>query len=88
MSEQSDRLFPGKQYGLILDYSGVIKELDEAIDFYTNLAAFDQEDLDNTISYIEDESKKLEKDIQTHTDALIKQIGDNLAKKEQELLKV
>lgn len=36
----------------------------------------------------EDESKKLEKDIQTHTDALIKQIADNLAKKEQELLKV
>lgn len=36
----------------------------------------------------EDECKKLEKDIQTHTDSLIKQIGDNLAKKEQELLKV
>ncbi len=60
-----NRLFPGKQYGLILDYSGVIKELDEAIDFYTNLAAFDQEDLDNTISYIEDESKKLP---QLHSD--------------------
>jgi len=36
----------------------------------------------------EDECKKLEKDIQTHTDSLIKQIGDNLAKKEQELLKI
>ena len=60
-----NRLFPGKLYGLILDYSGVIKELDEAIDFYANLAAFDQEDLDNTISYIEDESKKLP---QLHSD--------------------
>jgi ribosome recycling factor len=36
----------------------------------------------------EDESKKLEKDIQTATDALMKQIGDSVAKKEQELLKV
>jgi len=36
----------------------------------------------------EDEAKKLEKDIQTTTDSLIKQIGDNATKKEQELLKV
>ena len=36
----------------------------------------------------EDDAKKLEKDVQTHTDALIKQIGEHLAKKEQELLKV
>jgi len=60
-----NRLFPGKEYGLILDYTGVIKELDEAIDFYANLAAFDQEDLDNTITYVEDESKKLP---QLHSD--------------------
>ena len=60
-----NRLYPGKQYGLILDYSGVIKELDEAIDFYTGLATFDQDDLDNTITYIEDESKKLP---QLHSD--------------------
>lgn len=36
----------------------------------------------------EDDAKKLEKDIQTATDRLIKEIGDHLAKKEQELLKV
>ena len=36
----------------------------------------------------EDEAKKPEKDIQTTTDSLIKQIGDNATKKEQELLKV
>ncbi len=36
----------------------------------------------------EDDAKKLEKDIQTATDNLIKQIGDNVTKKEQELLKV
>ncbi|MCF7837649.1 MAG: HsdR family type I site-specific deoxyribonuclease [Candidatus Marinimicrobia bacterium] len=60
-----NRLFPGKQYGLILDYSGVIKELDEAIDFYANLAAFDQDDLDHAITYLEDESSKLP---QIHSD--------------------
>jgi type I restriction enzyme R subunit len=60
-----NRLYPGKQYGLVLDYSGVIKELDDAIDFYANLAAFDQQDLDNTITYIEAESKKLP---QLHSD--------------------
>jgi ribosome recycling factor len=36
----------------------------------------------------EDDAKKLEKDIQTSTDRLIKEIGDHLTKKEQELLKV
>lgn len=36
----------------------------------------------------EDEAKKLEKEIQNATDRLIKEIGDQVAKKEQELLKV
>ncbi len=36
----------------------------------------------------EDDAKKLEKDVQTVTDRLIKDIGDHLTKKEQELLKV
>jgi len=36
----------------------------------------------------EDESKKIEKDVQAVTDRLMKDIGDNVAKKEQELLKV
>jgi len=31
-------LHEGKEYGLILDYSGVIENLDEAIDFYSQLA--------------------------------------------------
>ena len=36
----------------------------------------------------EDESKRLEKDVQALTDKSIKEIGDHLAHKEQELLKV
>ena len=37
-----NRLYEGKEYGLILDYSGVIRELDEAIDFYSRLADYDK----------------------------------------------
>lgn len=36
----------------------------------------------------EDDAKRLEKDVQTHTDRIIKEIGDHLTHKEQELLKV
>jgi ribosome recycling factor len=36
----------------------------------------------------EDEAKKLEKDVQTATDRMVKDIGDHLTKKEQELLKI
>ena len=52
-----NRLFEGKEYGLILDYSGVIEELDEAIDFYTQLADYDREDLAETVTYIEDQRR-------------------------------
>jgi len=54
-----NRLFDGKEYGLILDYSGVIEELDEAIDFYAELADFDEDDLADTVHYLEDEAGKL-----------------------------
>ena len=60
-----NRLFDGKEYGLILDYSGVIEELDEAIDFYTQLAEYDREDLAETVSYIEDRAAQLP---QLHSD--------------------
>ncbi len=54
-----NRLQPGKEYGLILDYSGVIEELDEAIDFYTQLAGYDRSDLEATVAYINDTAGKL-----------------------------
>lgn len=54
-----NRLFDGKEYGLILDYSGVIEELDEAIDFYARLADFDESDLSETVHNVEDEASKL-----------------------------
>ncbi len=54
-----NRLYEGKEYGLILDYSGVIENLDEAIDFYTKLADYDHNDLVETVTYISDQTAKL-----------------------------
>ncbi len=54
-----NRLFKGKEYGLILDYSGVIEELDEAIDFYSQLADYDRQDLEETVTYIADKAAQL-----------------------------
>ncbi|MDD4734608.1 MAG: HsdR family type I site-specific deoxyribonuclease [Kiritimatiellae bacterium] len=60
-----NRLYEGKEFGLIMDYSGVIENLDEAIDFYTNLADYNHEDLVETVTYITDEAAKLP---QLHSD--------------------
>ena len=54
-----NRLHEGKEYGLILDYSGVIQELDEAIDFYSQLADYDRADLEATVAYIADKAAEL-----------------------------
>jgi type I restriction enzyme R subunit len=54
-----NRLHEGKEYGLILDYSGVIQELDEAIDFYAQLADYDRADLEETVHYIADRAAEL-----------------------------
>jgi len=54
-----NRLHEGKEYGLILDHSGVIQELDEAIDFYSQLADYDPADLEETVTYIADKAAEL-----------------------------
>ncbi len=60
-----NRLLEGKEYGLIMDYSGVIENLDEAIDFYTKLADYDHDDLVETVAFITDQTAKLP---QLHSD--------------------
>ncbi len=54
-----NRLHPGKEYGLILDYSGVIQELDQAIDFYGQLAEYDPADLEATVAYVREHAAQL-----------------------------
>jgi type I restriction enzyme R subunit len=54
-----NRLHPVKAYGVILDYSGVIQELDQAIDFYEQLAQYDPADLESTVAYVQDRTDQL-----------------------------
>ncbi len=60
-----NRRHEAKDYGLVLDYSGVIQELDEAIDFYSRLADYDRADLEDTVTYISDKASRLP---QLHSD--------------------
>ncbi|MDD2236112.1 MAG: DUF3387 domain-containing protein, partial [Kiritimatiellae bacterium] len=60
-----NRLYDGKEYGLILDYSGVIEELDDAFEFYDNLANYDKNDLVAAITDLEQKANQLP---QLHSD--------------------
>lgn len=54
-----NRVHPGKDYGFIIDYYGVLKELDEALRTYSSFQDFDAEDLEFTLVNITEELKKL-----------------------------
>lgn len=54
-----NRVHPGKDYGFIIDYYGVLKELDEALETYADFQDFDAEDLEFTMVNIVEEIKKL-----------------------------
>lgn len=54
-----NRVYPDKDYGYIIDYYGVIQELDDALQLYSSFEDFDTEDLDLTLTTINDEVKKL-----------------------------
>lgn len=55
-----NRLYPDKDYGYIVDYAGVVTELDEALLTYSDIGDFDMEDLEGTMIDINEEIKKLE----------------------------
>ncbi len=54
-----NRVHPGKDYGVIIDYYGVLKQLDEALRTYSSFQDFDAEDLELTVVNISEEIKKL-----------------------------
>ncbi|MFC1997577.1 type I restriction endonuclease subunit R [Chloroflexota bacterium] len=60
-----NRLFEGKEFGYVIDYRGILGELNEAIETYDALADFDTEDIEGTIT---DVSKEIEKLPQHHSD--------------------
>ncbi|MBK9123486.1 MAG: type I restriction endonuclease subunit R [Chloroflexi bacterium] len=60
-----NRLAEGKDFGYIIDYRGVLGELNEAMDIYDALAGFDTEDIEGTFADVSEEIRKLP---QLHSD--------------------
>jgi len=54
-----NRIYPDKEFGYIIDYYGVIENLDDALQMYSSFDDFDEEDLAGTLTIISDEIKKL-----------------------------
>ncbi|MEK6614935.1 MAG: HsdR family type I site-specific deoxyribonuclease [Bacteroidota bacterium] len=54
-----NRLYPDKEFGYIIDYAGVIEELNNALDIYSSFDEFDEKDLAGTLTNINEEVKKL-----------------------------
>ncbi|MBL9153303.1 MAG: type I restriction endonuclease subunit R [Verrucomicrobiales bacterium] len=55
-----NRLHPGKDFGHIIDYYGVVTELHEALELYSSLGGeFDAEDLEGTLTNVIEEARKL-----------------------------
>ncbi|HKB46012.1 MAG TPA: HsdR family type I site-specific deoxyribonuclease [Chitinophagaceae bacterium] len=53
-----NRVYPDKDYGYIIDYYGVIEELDDALQLYSSFEEFDSEDLNLTLMNMNEEIKK------------------------------
>jgi len=54
-----NRVFEGKDYGYIVDYFGILGELDKALADYSALENFDPSDLEGTLTNINEEIKTL-----------------------------
>lgn len=54
-----NRIYADKEFGYIIDYYGVIENLDDALLMYSSFEDFDEEDLEGTLINIADEIKKL-----------------------------
>ena len=62
-----NRLYDGKDFGYIIDYRGVLGNLNKAFEAYGQLEDFDAEDLENTLTDVSEEIDKLPR---RHTDLL------------------
>jgi type I restriction enzyme R subunit len=54
-----NRLYEGKDFGYIIDYRGVLENLDQAIDLYGSLDAFERDDLEGILKDVDVEISKL-----------------------------
>lgn len=62
-----NRLHEGKEHGYVIDYRGILGELDTALEMYSALSAYDPDDVKTAIKDIAKEIAKLP---QHHTDLL------------------
>ncbi len=72
-----NRVYSGKDFGYIVDYYGVIENLDDALELYSSFEDFDADDLEGTLVNIGEEIKKLP---QKHSELwdIFKTIDNNL----------
>lgn len=54
-----NRIHEGKDYGFIIDYYGILGELDLALTAYAELSGFDKEDMEGTLVSVAEEIKTL-----------------------------
>jgi type I restriction enzyme R subunit len=80
-----NRLHEGKDFGYILDYVGILGELDRALSEYVALAGFDQEDLDGILRDVRDEVGALPEKYAALLD-LFREIGNPHDQEEYERL--
>lgn len=80
-----NRLAPGKEHGLILDYYGNLTNLDSALETYSGAENYDSEDLEGALTNISEELKKLP---QTHSEVwdIFKEIRNKYDESEYEEL--
>lgn len=64
-STRVNRLAVGKDHGYIIDYRGVLGELNDAMNLYDVLAEYDREDIDGTLTDVSGEIARL---AQVHSD--------------------
>jgi type I restriction enzyme, R subunit len=70
-----NRLFDGKDFGLVIDYRGIFGELDAAVKKYDALSGFDDEDIEGTFTPVEEEIGKL-KERHTNVWAVFAAVGN------------
>ena len=54
-----NRLFDGKDHGLVIDYRGIFGELNEAMQTYSELDGFEAEEIEGTFTDVREEIEKL-----------------------------
>jgi type I restriction enzyme R subunit len=83
-----NRLYDGKDFGYIIDYRGVLQNLDEALDIYGQLSEFDKEGLDDLCTALTDVNVEAQKLPQRHSDLweLFKEVRNRRDEEAYELL--